>query len=238
VGVFLLQRLFLKLLWLADFLVGPVYKFYLLLFKGVDISLLADVRPHHFRNLHFGRRTVIGQRCVLAASGRGRIRLASGVTIEGNTQLLNYGGKDISVGPGTSINKSCILYGHGGLRIGGNCLIGPHCVLVPCSHNFDDPARNINQQGETCRGIAIGNNCWLGAGVIVLDGVTIGDNCVIGANSTVTRSIPPNSVAAGTPARVIKQRGEEHVAACEHPGGSFIGARCHPTGFLSTAEQE
>jgi acetyltransferase-like isoleucine patch superfamily enzyme len=74
------------------------------------------------------------------------------------------------------------------------------------NHVFADPDRPIRLQGETAKGIRIGRDVWLGNGVRVTDGVEIGDGCVIGAGSVVTRSIPPYSIAVGSPARVIRQR--------------------------------
>lgn len=74
------------------------------------------------------------------------------------------------------------------------------------NHNYSDDKIPIRSQGVTHSGIVVKDNCWLGAGVVVLDGVTIGSGCVIGANALVTKDIPDNSVAVGSPAKVIKSR--------------------------------
>ncbi len=74
------------------------------------------------------------------------------------------------------------------------------------SHNFSDPNIPINQQGLTCKGILIEDDCWLGTGVRVLDGVTIGRGSIVGAGAVVTKSLPPYSIAVGVPARVIDRR--------------------------------
>ena len=76
----------------------------------------------------------------------------------------------------------------------------------PKFDNLDEPIKN---QGVECRGIYVGNNCWIGAGAVLLDGVTVGDGCVIGANAVVTKDIPDNSVVVGSPAKIIRKRGEE-----------------------------
>ncbi len=74
------------------------------------------------------------------------------------------------------------------------------------NHNFADTSQKIIDQGVTCKGIVIEDDCWLGFGVKVLDGVTIGKGSVIGAGAIVTKDIPPFSIAVGVPARVIKSR--------------------------------
>jgi acetyltransferase-like isoleucine patch superfamily enzyme len=78
--------------------------------------------------------------------------------------------------------------------------------VTDSSHRYDDPEQPVPWQGFTTKGpTRIGNNCWLGANVVVTSGVTIGERCVIGANSVVTRDIPAFSVAAGAPAKVLRK---------------------------------
>ena len=82
------------------------------------------------------------------------------------------------------------------------------CFVSDASHRFDDPAKPITWQGFESKGpTRIGDDCWLGANVVVTSGVTIGERCVIGANSVVTRDVPAFSVAAGAPAKVLRSTG-------------------------------
>ncbi|MBQ3129797.1 MAG: hypothetical protein IJC23_02770 [Bacteroidaceae bacterium] len=74
-----------------------------------------------------------------------------------------------------------------------------NCVIADGDFHIDDP-----RVGEP-KPVRISNNVWLGYGVIVMKGVTIGENSIIGMNSVVTKDIPANSIAAGSPAKVIKQ---------------------------------
>lgn len=65
----------------------------------------------------------------------------------------------------------------------------------------------IREQGVTHKGIKIGNNCWIGAGAVFLDGAELGDGCVVAANAVVTKKFPSNSVIGGVPSKIIKNRG-------------------------------
>jgi acetyltransferase-like isoleucine patch superfamily enzyme len=80
------------------------------------------------------------------------------------------------------------------------------CFVSDASHRFDDPDKPVPWQGFTSKGpTRIGDNCWFGVNVAVTSGVTIGERCVVGANSVVTRDLPPHTIAAGSPAKVIKE---------------------------------
>ncbi|OQW32159.1 MAG: hypothetical protein A4E20_03300 [Nitrospira sp. SG-bin2] len=112
----------------------------------------------------------------------------------------------VKIGNNCTIQYGCLLYGVGGLEIGNNTRIAAYTVITPMNHIYSDLGTPIWKQGETAIGIKIGSDVWIGCGAKVLDGVTIGDGAVVGAGSVVTKSIPPYSVAAGVPARVIKMR--------------------------------
>ena len=86
-------------------------------------------------------------------------------------------------------------------------MMGTDCVIITRSHRHDRTDIPMMDQGfEEERPVFVGNDVWLGDRVIILPGVHIGDGCIIGAGSVVTRDIPPYSVAAGVPAKVIKDR--------------------------------
>jgi acetyltransferase-like isoleucine patch superfamily enzyme len=99
-----------------------------------------------------------------------------------------------------------VLYGHGGLEIGDYVRIAAHCVIVPANHGIALDEGLIADQPMSKRGIRIGNDVWLGAGVRVLDGSVIGDGCVVAAGSVVRGELEPYAIYAGVPAKLVRMR--------------------------------
>lgn len=112
-------------------------------------------------------------------------------------------GLNITFGDDCFVNCNCTFLDCGKITIGNNVFIGPQCGLYTPLHPMDVQTRNKGIQ--TAQPITIGNNVWLGGGVIILPGVTIGDGAVIGAGSVVTKDVPPNVFACGNPC-VIKKK--------------------------------
>ena len=91
------------------------------------------------------------------------------------------------------------------------------CFVTDGNHRFDDPDKPVTWQGFTSKGpTRVGDNVWCGANVVITSGVTIGERCVIGANSVVTTDLPPFSIAAGAPARVLRTIEYPRPRPCEH----------------------
>ena len=110
------------------------------------------------------------------------------------------------IGAGTFLNMGVMVAAQELVEIGEHCMLANGCFVSDASHRFDDPHRPITWQGFESRGSTrVGDNCWLGANAVVTSGVTIGERCVIGANSVVTHDVEPFSIAAGAPAKVIRQ---------------------------------
>ena len=135
----------------------------------------------------------------------GTVDIAPGARFSEGVIVAPYGGA-ISIGRNFYAGPYSVLYGHGGLHIGNDVLIAPHCVIVAANHGFSESGVAIRAQKPTKRGIIIEDDVWVGSGVRILDGVKIGCGCVIGAGSVVTNSIPERSIAVGIPARVIGAR--------------------------------
>jgi maltose O-acetyltransferase len=115
-------------------------------------------------------------------------------------------GTRVSIGDRTFLNFDCLMLDVAPVTIGAACQIGTRVQFLTATHPIDPEPRRIGW--ESSEPIVIGNNVWLGGGVIVCPGVTIGDDTVVGAGAVVTRDLPPGVVAAGLPARVIREIGD------------------------------
>lgn len=113
-------------------------------------------------------------------------------------------GTHISIGANCFLNYDAILLDCARITIGDDVSIGPRAQLLTALHPVDDPGARRGGW-ESAAPVTVGDNVWLGAGVIVCPGVTIGDHAVIGAGSVVTRGVPAGVLAAGNPCRVIRE---------------------------------
>ncbi|MFI2661226.1 sugar O-acetyltransferase [Micromonospora carbonacea] len=111
-------------------------------------------------------------------------------------------GWNTHLGPRGFVNFNAVFLDVAPITIGADVQIGPNVQLLTATHPVDPEPRR--QKWEAAQPITLGDNVWLGGGVIVLAGVTIGDNTVVGAGAVVTRDLPANIVAVGNPARVVR----------------------------------
>lgn len=170
-----------------------------------------SVKLHRLSRLKWGKHVKLGDHVILDALGRDGVQLGHNVGIGAYSRLivatsLSSPGLHIRIGNNSSMGEFAYIGGAGGVTIGTDCIIGQYFSCHPENHLFDDPAIPIRRQGVSRQGITIGNNCWIGSKVTVLDGVTIGDGCVIAAGAVVNKSFPANSVIGGVPARLIRKR--------------------------------
>ncbi|MFC7450418.1 sugar O-acetyltransferase [Rhodococcus daqingensis] len=112
-------------------------------------------------------------------------------------------GSLITIGTNSFLNYDAILMDCAPITIGNDVSIGPRAQLLTALHPMSDHEAR-RQRWESAAPVVIGDNVWLGGGVIVCPGVTIGDDTVIGAGSVVTKDVPPRVFAAGNPCRVIR----------------------------------
>lgn len=163
------------------------------------------------RFLQLGAGVTLGDYCRLDCLGTKGIKIGDAVTLRRGvhievTSVLRELGEGCVLGDRVGISEGTFIGAKGLLTIGDDTIIGPQCTLVAEDHVFAATDRPIREQGVTRAGVAIGSDCWFGAGVRVLDGVAIGRGCVVGAGAVVTRDLPDMSVAAGVPARVVGVR--------------------------------
>jgi len=109
-------------------------------------------------------------------------------------------------GENVSIHDFCYIDAIGGIKIGNNIRIAHNCSLISGRHEYDVLGKTIFESGYSTAPISIGDDVWLGTGVVVLQGVTIGQGCVIAANSVVNQDVEPYSVVGGVPAKFIRKR--------------------------------
>jgi maltose O-acetyltransferase len=111
-------------------------------------------------------------------------------------------GEHLTIGARTFVNYGLVALDVAPIAIGDDCQLGPNVQLLTAYHPTEPEPRR--QKLEAAAPIVIGDNAWLGGGAIVLPGVTVGANSVVGAGAVVTKDVPPNSVAVGNPARVVR----------------------------------
>lgn len=111
-------------------------------------------------------------------------------------------GYNISIGNHFYANFDCIMLDGATIEIGDDVLLGPRVGIYTSNHAID--AEERMQGGCYAKPVKIGSRVWIGAGVHINQNVTIGDNTIIGSGSVVTKSIPPNVIAAGVPCKVIR----------------------------------
>lgn len=214
--------------------IGFLLKFELLnfFFASMNGALGLFFRQKLFPKLmqKCGKKVVFGNSVVMRSPGRiqlgANVVLSDGVILDGRTDAetgLKIGDRTIvghralvlckmgtiEIGSNTGIGAYCGLYavGTNALKLGSNCLIGPYCYFGGTRYHFARVDLTMREQGNDLRGgIVIGDDCWFGAGVSVMDGVSIGDGAIIASGAVVTRDVAPYTVVGGVPAKKIKDR--------------------------------
>lgn len=167
------------------------HKSYIYIGKSVKFEAYSEIQGLSSHGLHFGNNVTIGRFTSIRPSSY-------------------YGVGQIGYGLKMGDNSSIGPYGYigcaGSITIGKNVMIGPRVSLFAENHNFSDTTKDIKSQGVNNKGITIEDDCWIGSGVIILDGVTIGHGSVIGAGTLVLKDVPPESVIVDKRDRYIKSR--------------------------------
>lgn len=160
----------------------------------------------------FGTGVSIQKECHIDALSTEGIRFGNNVSIQRGTTIECTGtikqlGKGLVIGNNVGIGAHSYVGCAGGITIGDDTITGNYVTFHAENHNYENPDIPIRLQGVNRKGISVGKNCWLGAKVTILDGAVIEDGCIIAAGAVVRNGFyEKNSILAGVPARIIKNR--------------------------------
>jgi acetyltransferase-like isoleucine patch superfamily enzyme len=161
----------------------------------------------HPAKIRLGAGVVLDDLVVLDAKGTSNlgITLGDGVFL-GRGTILSCKDGDIVLGDHVNVGFNSEIFSGSSVVVGRNGLFAAYTYLVGGGHEFERTDLAVIEQARSSKGIVLGENVWLGAGVKVLDGVRIGDNAVVGAGAVVNADLPEGAVAVGVPAKVVRVR--------------------------------
>jgi len=186
-----------------------------LFYKNIknDIYIGKRVKLICKNKMNFDKKVKIHDNVLIDAMSKDGVIIGENSVIGQNTIIECTGslkkiGKGLTIGKNTSFSNDCFFGAAGGIEIGNDTIAGQYVRFHSENHNFNDLNILIKNQGETHKGIKVGNNCWIGSGAVFLDGAKIGNGCVVAANAVITKEFPDNVIIGGIPAKIIKNRGE------------------------------
>lgn len=165
------------------------------------------------KKIRFGKGVNIGNSVVIDALSKKGVNIGNNIRIGDYTRILCTGslkklGAGFEIGDNCGIGENCFFGSAGGISIGNDVIMGQNIRFHSENHNYNDLSVPIRSQGVNSKGIKVGNDCWIGSGVVFLDGAELGNGCVVAANSVVNKKFGDKSIIAGMPATMIKKRGE------------------------------
>lgn len=200
-----LLNLILRKGWMAFWGVLCMVKKRGILFLSLSVTIKCQ------RKIKIGKNCIIERGCYIDALSIRGIVLGDYVSI-GKQTCIECTGTLSSIGIGLRIGNNVGLGTHGfwgcagGIEVGDDTIFGNFVSLHSENHNFSDLTIPIRKQGVNRKGIKIGNNCWIGSKVTILDGTVIGNGCVVAAGTVVRGIYPDNVIIAGVPSRIVKKR--------------------------------
>ena len=174
---------------------------------GRNVTFGVNVVLRHPHKIRIGDDVVIDDGCCLDAKGTDNagITIGDGVFIGRNT-ILSCKNGDIVIDDHANVGFNVEIFSASRVRLGKNTLVAAYTYLVGGDHLYDRTDTPVLHQGRTARGIEVGDNVWLGAHVVVSDGSRIGRDAIIGAGAVVIGEVAPFHIAAGVPAKIVRDR--------------------------------
>ena len=174
---------------------------------GRNVVFGVNVTLRHPHKIAIGDNVVIDDGCCLDAKGTDNkgITIGNGVFVGRNT-ILSCKNGDIVIDDKANIGFNCEVFSASRVRVGKSVLMAAYTYLVGGDHLYDRVDIPVLEQGRTARGIEVDDNVWLGAHVVVTDGSRVGRDAIVGAGAVVVGDIPEFSIAAGIPAKVMRDR--------------------------------
>ena len=182
--------------------------------SGRNVVFGHGVVLRHPGKIRLGNDVTIDDLVVLDAKGTGNrgIDVGDGVFI-GRGTILSCKDGDIVLGDHVNVGFHSEIFSGSRVSVGRYGLFAAYTYLVGGGHEFERAGLAVLEQPRSSRGIALGDNVWLGTGAKVLDGVRIGSDVVVGAGAVVTSDLPDGVVAAGVPARILRGRGADGASS-------------------------
>lgn len=179
--------------------------------SGANFFIGKRVRMLSPRNIVVGNNVRIDSYTTIDALSRNGIVLKNNVKLGEYSKIVGSGsisniGLGLEIGNNSSFSEYTFFGAAGGIVIGNDVIAGQMVRFHAENHNYISHEQLIREQGVNCQGITVGNNCWIGAGAVFLDGSSIGDGCIVAVNAVVTKKFPDNVIIGGMPEKIIGER--------------------------------
>lgn len=181
---------------------------------GRNVAFGVNVTLRHPHKIAIGDNVVIDDGCCLDAKGTDNRGISIGDRVfVGRNTILSCKNGDIVIDDDANLGFNCEIFSASRVRVGRSILMAAYTYLVGGDHLYDRVDIPVLEQGRTARGIEVDDNVWLGTHVVVTDGSRVGRDAIVGAGAVVVGEIPEFAIAAGIPAKVLRDRREPVAGA-------------------------
>ena len=181
------------------------------LMMGIEgqAAIERGVRLRFASHIRLGQGVYLDENVYIHACPDG-VQIGAGTLVMHGAVLHVYNFRDlphafIKIGRDSLVGEYSVIRGQGGVTVGDRVYTSPGTQIIAVNHVFDDPERPFVEQGITAQGIVIEDDVWLGSNCVITDGVRVGKGAVVAAGAVVTKDVPPHTIVAGVPAKVIRE---------------------------------